>query len=80
VIAVSLTKLGNDIRLLGVSRRTGLAELIVPTDGLSSSIMPAKVNPMQCEALTMVAAQVMGNHVTVTIAGAQSFLELPQLP
>jgi fumarate hydratase class II len=76
VIAVSMTKLGNDIRLLGSGPRTGLAELIVPADGLSSSIMPGKTNPTQCEALTMVAAQVMGNHVTVTVAGAQSFLEL----
>ncbi len=76
VIAVSCTKLGNDIRLLGSGPRTGLAELIVPADGLSSSIMPGKTNPTQCEALTMVAAQVMGNHVTITIAAAQSFLEL----
>ncbi len=76
VLAVSLTKLGNDIRLLCSGPRAGLAELIVPPDGLSSSIMPGKTNPTQCEALTMVAAQVMGNHVTVTIAGAQSFLEL----
>ncbi len=76
VIAVSLTKIGNDIRLLGSGPRAGLSELIVPADGLSSSIMPGKTNPTQCEALTMVAAQVMGNHVTVTIAGAQSFLEL----
>jgi fumarate hydratase class II len=76
VIAVSFTKIGNDIRLLGSGPRAGLAELVVPADGLSSSIMPGKTNPTQCEALTMVAAQVMGNHVTVTIAGAQSFLEL----
>ena len=76
VIAVSLNKLGNDIRLLGSGPRAGIAELIVPADGLSSSIMPGKTNPTQCEALTMVAAQVMGNHVTVTIAAAQSFLEL----
>ena len=76
VIAVSLNKLGNDIRLLGSGPRAGIAELIVPADGLASSIMPGKTNPTQCEALTMVAAQVMGNHVTVTIAGAQSFLEL----
>ena len=76
VIAVSLTKIGNDIRLLGSGPRAGLAEFIVPSDGLSSSIMPGKTNPTQCEALTMVAAQVMGNHTTVTIAGAQSFLEL----
>ncbi|MDR3538964.1 MAG: class II fumarate hydratase [Acetobacteraceae bacterium] len=76
VIAVSFNKLGNDIRLLGSGPRAGLSELIVPADGLSSSIMPGKTNPTQCEALTMVAAQVMGNHVTVTVAAAQSFLEL----
>jgi fumarate hydratase class II len=76
VIAVSLTKLGNDIRLLGSGPRAGISEMIVPADGLSSSIMPGKTNPTQCEALTMVAAQVMGNHVTVTIAGAQGHLEL----
>jgi len=76
VIAVSFTKLGNDIRLLGSGPRAAIAELVVPADGLSSSIMPGKTNPTQCEALTMVAAQVMGNHVSVTIAGAQSFLEL----
>ena len=75
-IAVSLNKLGNDIRLLGSGPRAGLAELIVPDDGLSSSIMPGKTNPTQSEALTMVCAQVMGNHVAVTIGGAQSFLEL----
>jgi fumarate hydratase, class II len=73
---VSLTKVGNDIRLLGSGPRAGISELIVPADGLSSSIMPGKTNPTQCEALTMVAAQVMGNHVTVTIAGAQGHLEL----
>ncbi len=76
VIAVSLNKLGNDIRLLGSGPRAGIAELTVPADGLSSSIMPGKTNPTQCEALTMVCVQVMGSHVTVTIAGAQSFLEL----
>ncbi|HUB14882.1 MAG TPA: class II fumarate hydratase [Acetobacteraceae bacterium] len=76
VIAVSCTKLGNDIRLLGSGPRAGLAELVVPADGLSSSIMPGKTNPTQCEALTMVAAQVMGNHVAVSVAAAQSFLEL----
>jgi fumarate hydratase, class II len=76
VVAVSLTKVGNDIRLLGSGPRAGISELIVPADGLSSSIMPGKTNPTQCEALTMVAAQVMGNHVTVTIAGAQGHLEL----
>jgi fumarate hydratase class II len=75
-LAVSLNKLGNDIRLLGSGPRAGLAELIVPSDGLSSSIMPGKTNPTQCEALTMVCAQVMGNHVAITIGAAQSFLEL----
>jgi fumarate hydratase class II len=76
VIAVSLTKIANDVRILGSGPRAGIAEFIVPADGLSSSIMPGKTNPTQCEALTMVAAQVMGNHVTVTIAGAQGHLEL----
>ncbi len=76
VIAVSLTKIGNDIRLLSSGPRCGIGELTVPADGLSSSIMPGKTNPTQVEMLTMVAAQVMGNHVTVTIAGAQGHLEL----
>lgn len=76
VVAVSLHKLGNDIRLLGSGPRSGLSELIVPSDGLSSSIMPGKTNPTQCEALTMVCVQAMGNHVAVTIGAAQSFLEL----
>lgn len=76
VLAVSLTKIGNDIRLLGSGPRSGLAELVVPADGLSSSIMPGKTNPTQAEALTMVCAQVMGNTTTVTIAGAQGHLQL----
>jgi len=76
VLAVSLNKLGNDIRLLGSGPRSGIAELVIPADGLSSSIMPGKTNPTQSEALTMVCAQVMGNHVTVTVAGAQGHLEL----
>ena len=76
VLAVSLNKLGNDVRLLGSGPRAGFSELVVPADGLSSSIMPGKSNPTQCEALTMVCAQVMGNHVAVTIGAAQSFLEL----
>jgi fumarate hydratase class II len=76
VIAVSLHKLGNDIRLLGSGPRSGIGELVIPADGLSSSIMPGKTNPTQSEALTMVCVQVMGNHVTVTIAAAESFLEL----
>ena len=76
VLAVSLMKIGNDVRLLGSGPRGAIVELVVPADGLSSSIMPGKTNPTQCEALTMVCAQVMGNHVAVTIAGAQGFLEL----
>ena len=75
-LAVSLTKIGNDVRLLGSGPRAGLSELVIPADGLSSSIMPGKTNPTQSEALTMVCAQVMGNHVTVTVAGAQGHLEL----
>jgi fumarate hydratase class II len=75
-LAVSLNKIGNDIRLLGSGPRAGLSELIIPADGLSSSIMPGKTNPTQSEALTMVAAQVMGNQTTVTVAGAQGHLEL----
>ena len=76
VIAAGLNKLGNDIRLLGSGPRSGIGELIVPADGLSSSIMPGKTNPTQSEALTMVCAQVMGNNVAITIGAAQSFLEL----
>lgn len=76
VIAVSLTKVANDIRLLGSGPRSGLGELVVPADGLSSSIMPGKTNPTQAEALTMVCAQVMGNNTTVTVAGAQGHLQL----
>ena len=76
VIATALNKIANDIRLLGSGPRAGFAELIVPADGLSSSIMPGKTNPTQCEALTMVCAQVMGNNVAVTIGAAQGHLEL----
>lgn len=76
VLAVSLMKIGNDIRLLGSGPRCGLGELILPENEPGSSIMPGKVNPTQCEALTMVAAQVMGNHVTVSIAGSNGQLEL----
>ena len=75
-LAVSLMKIANDIRLLGSGPRCGLGELILPENEPGSSIMPGKVNPTQCEALTMVAAQVMGNHVTVSIAGSQGQLEL----
>ena len=76
VIAVSLSKIANDIRLLGSGPRCGLGELKLPENEPGSSIMPGKVNPTQCEMLTMVAAQVMGNHVAVTIGGLQGHLEL----
>jgi fumarate hydratase, class II len=75
-LAVSLTKIANDIRLLGSGPRSGLGELMLPENEPGSSIMPGKVNPTQCEMLTMVAAQVMGNHVAVTIGGMQGHLEL----
>jgi fumarate hydratase class II len=75
-LAVSLMKIGNDIRLLASGPRAGIAEISLPENEPGSSIMPGKVNPTQCEALTMVAAQVMGNHVAVTIAGASGHLEL----
>jgi len=76
VLAVSLTKIANDFRLLGSGPRSGLGELSLPENEPGSSIMPGKVNPTQAEALTMVAARVMGNHVTVTIGGMQGHLEL----
>ncbi len=74
--AVSLMKIANDIRLLGSGPRTGLAEIVLPANEPGSSIMPGKVNPTQCEALTMVAAQVMGNDVAVAIGGSGGFLQL----
>jgi fumarate hydratase class II len=76
VIAVALTKIANDIRLLGSGPRCGLGELKLPENEPGSSIMPGKVNPTQAEMLTMVGAQVMGNHVAVTIGGLQGHLEL----
>jgi len=75
-IAVSLMKIANDIRLLGSGPRCGLGELKLPENEPGSSIMPGKVNPTQCEALTMVCAQVMGNNVTVSIAGSNGHFEL----
>jgi len=75
-IAVTCSKIANDIRLLGSGPRCGLGELKLPENEPGSSIMPGKVNPTQCEMLTMVAAQVMGNHVAVTIGGLQGHLEL----
>ena len=76
VIAVAVTKIANDIRLLGSGPRCGLGELKLPENEPGSSIMPGKVNPTQAEMLTMVAAQVMGNHVAVTVGGLQGHLEL----
>ena len=75
-LAVSLMKIGNDIRLLASGPRTGLGELVLPANEPGSSIMPGKVNPTQIEALTMVCAQVMGNHTTVTVAGSHGHLQL----
>jgi len=74
--AVSLFKIANDIRLLGSGPRSGLGELSLPENEPGSSIMPGKVNPTQCEALTMVCAQVMGNNNTVSFAGSQGHFEL----
>jgi fumarate hydratase class II len=76
VIAVALSKVANDVRLLGSGPRCGLGELKLPENEPGSSIMPGKVNPTQAEMLTMVAAQVMGNHVAVTVGGLQGHLEL----
>jgi fumarate hydratase class II len=75
-LAVSLSKIANDIRLLGSGPRCGLGELHLPENEPGSSIMPGKVNPTQCEMVTMVAAQVMGNHVAITVGGLQGHLEL----
>ncbi|MEO9468490.1 class II fumarate hydratase [Parasphingorhabdus sp.] len=75
-LAVSLTKIANDIRLLGSGPRSGLGELDLPANEPGSSIMPGKVNPTQCEMLTMVAGQVIGNHQAVTVGGLQGHLEL----
>ena len=75
-IAVSLFKIANDIRLLGSGPRSGLGEISLPENEPGSSIMPGKVNPTQCEALTMVCAQVMGNNAAVSFAGSQGHFEL----
>ena len=74
--ATALMKIANDIRLMGSGPRSGLAEIILPANEPGSSIMPGKVNPTQCEALTMVCAHVMGNYTTVSIANSQGHLEL----
>ena len=75
-IAVSLNKIANDIRLMASGPRSGIGEIIIPANEPGSSIMPGKVNPTQCEAMTMVCAQVMGNDVAVTIGGTQGHYEL----
>lgn len=75
-LSVSLIKIANDIRLLGSGPRAGIGELILPENEPGSSIMPGKVNPTQCETLAMICTQVIGNHVTITIAGASGNFEL----
>ncbi len=75
-VACSLMKIANDIRLLGSGPRCGIGELLLPANEPGSSIMPGKVNPTQAEAMTMVCAQVMGNHVTVSVAGSNGHFEL----
>ncbi|MDX1923685.1 MAG: class II fumarate hydratase [Rickettsiaceae bacterium] len=76
VLAASLMKIANDVRLLGSGPRCGIGELILPENEPGSSIMPGKVNPTQCEAMTMVCSRVIGNHTTITIAGSNGHFEL----
>lgn len=76
VLAVSFFKIANDIRLLGSGPRSGISELSLPENEPGSSIMPGKINPTQCEAMTMVCCQVIGNHTAVTMAGSQGHFEL----
>lgn len=75
-VAVSLMKIANDIRMLSSGPRSGIGEIHIPENEPGSSIMPGKVNPTQCEALTMIAAQVMGNDVAITVGGATGHFEL----
>lgn len=75
-VAVSLMKIANDIRILSSGPRSGIGEIHIPENEPGSSIMPGKVNPTQCEALTMIAAQVMGNDVAITVGGATGHFEL----
>jgi len=75
-LAVSLFKIANDIRLLASGPRSGIGEILIPANEPGSSIMPGKVNPTQCEALTMVSAQVLGNDTTITFCGTQGHFEL----
>ncbi|MBS1744402.1 MAG: class II fumarate hydratase [Bacteroidetes bacterium] len=76
MVAVSLMKIANDIRLLSSGPRSGIGEIFIPDNEPGSSIMPGKVNPTQCEALTMIAAQVMGNDVAITVGGSNGHFEL----
>lgn len=76
VLAASLMKIAHDIRMLGSGPRCGLGEISLPENEPGSSIMPGKVNPTQCEALTMVCTQIMGNHTTITVAGSNGHFEL----
>lgn len=76
LVAVSLMKIANDIRMLSSGPRSGIGEIFIPDNEPGSSIMPGKVNPTQCEALTMIAAQVMGNDVAINIGGATGHFEL----
>jgi len=75
-VAVSLMKIANDIRMLSSGPRSGIGEIHIPDNEPGSSIMPGKVNPTQCEALTMIAAQVLGNDVAINIGGATGHFEL----
>ena len=75
-VAAALFKIANDIRFLGSGPRSGLGELALPENEPGSSIMPGKVNPTQCEALTMVCVQVFGNQAAITFAGSQGHFEL----
>tara|TARA_B100001093_G_scaffold141452_1_gene133932 strand:+ start:2961 stop:4358 length:1398 start_codon:yes stop_codon:yes gene_type:complete len=76
MLSISLNKIANDIRLLASGPRSGIGEIIIPSNEPGSSIMPGKVNPTQCEALTMVCAQVIGNDVSISVGGAQGHYEL----
>ena len=75
-IAVALNKIANDIRLMASGPRSGIGEILIPANEPGSSIMPGKVNPTQCEAVTMVAAQVMGNDVAISVGATQGHYEL----
>ena len=76
LLAVSLNKIANDVRMMASGPRSGIGEIIIPANEPGSSIMPGKVNPTQCEALTMVCAQVMGNDVAISVGGTQGHYEL----